>query len=176
MWGLIVFFSASHVFIDRFKANVFDKKVPCFVAFIVDQLMHVVVLCVVLLFDFSWRAPGPSHTWCPVYNDTKAVIFVAAYLAVTFAGTYFWDTFKRSYLPSLAGKETARMINYGFFERGVMMAVFCFSPARFFLLFLILFFVDLRMRKRIGAFDFFFNCIFAGVGGLLMRIFVLPIH
>ncbi len=169
VWGLILVFIAAHIFVDWLKMKIGNKKVPVFWAFLTDQLLHISVLALVFLFDFSRNVPDIQHPLFALYNSNKLVVLVITYIIATFAGTYFLDAFKKSYFPLLVETTGPKSINYGLVERGLIMAVFCSFSIQFYPLVLILFLADIMVRRQKGAFDFLLNLIYAGSGGLIIK-------
>lgn len=168
-WGLILVFIVSHIFIDWLKIRIDKKKIPVFWAFLMDQLLHISVLSLVFLFDFSRDIPNIQHPLFSLYNSNKLIALVTTYIIVTFAGTYLLDTFKKNYFPRFMETAGSKSINYGLVERGLIMAVFCLFPIWFYPLVLILLFADIITRRKKGAFDFLLNLIYAGIGGLIIK-------
>lgn len=169
VWGLILIFIVSHIFIDWLKMKTNNKKVPVFWAFLMDQLLHISVLLLVFLFDFSSNVPGIQHPSLALYNDNKLVALVITYIIVIFAGTYLLDAFKKNFFPCFVEIGKTKGINYGLFERGLIMTIFCFFSLWFYPLVLILFLADTMRKKQKGAFDFLLNLVYAGGGGLIMK-------
>ena len=95
-WVAIIFATATHIVQDELKLKTKSGR-SSFIAFIIDQLLHIVFLSPILLFSFAYTPPGAHNTIAVLYNNTPLQLVLLGYIVSIFTGAYLWIAFTASY-------------------------------------------------------------------------------
>ncbi len=136
IWIFIAFLGITHLFQDSYKIK---AKKDGFAFYIIDQLMHVAFASCVWFTDLTKLQPPPQsdNFWISLYNNDVAILYVMAFLLVTYNGHWMIVSFKQSY-PKALGEYTHFDRWYGMIERLLAVSMF-FLGGKYFLLLPILF-------------------------------------
>ena len=99
-WIYLFLITFLHIIQDCIKVKYFKTSLYPFWPFLIDQILHFLSTAVIFLFPVSIITPfiSSSNIFMKFYNNNLLVYFLIGYIAVTWHGTYFIDTFKKTFL------------------------------------------------------------------------------
>lgn len=145
IWAYLFLITALHIIQDYFKTKYFKGSLIPFWPFITDQLIHFSATAIIFLVPES-QIKSPlllSNFFFKLYNDGLAAYFLIGYIFAAWQGTYFIDTFRKTFLKnrrSLKDTTEKYLVStqekyYGIIER-MIFTTFAFWGGPFYLLIL----------------------------------------
>lgn len=170
-WAVLIFVGITHLIQDELKIRKFTSPKYNFIAFVIDQLFHVLFTTPILLFNFADQIPQKEGAVYFLYNSTNLVVICLGCVITVFLGAYLWEAYKISYVKSPILFDNI-LLKYGMFERFLILISVTFSlwPA---LLVPIIFRKSMR-NLNLDKNAFAVNIVYASLVGFFLRNF-LPI-
>ncbi len=131
VWGCLIFITVFHYLQDSVKYAVQKNHRLMFRAFVIDQIVHLLVILSVLLLPVSHRILGfPDHPLLNTfYTDNFYTLLLIFFILSTFAGSYLLHTFRMSYCENCRPDyaiSSPEMIE-GLIERSIISFTFLLS-------------------------------------------------
>ena len=167
-WFVLIFAGVTHWVQDEIKLRHVQAKRANFIVFVVDQLIHILFLTPILLFEFAYKPIESSSPVIQLYNSNSLVIVAIGYTITIFLAAYMWEAFKFSYYKTPV-LFNSFFIKYGMFERLLLLSGVLFSLWPLILIPLILRVVVKKLRF---SSDLAFNLIISVPMGLFLKGFL----
>jgi len=132
MWIFLALAAVTHFGQDVSKSRL-EAKLPgqAFLWYLLDQAVHIAILYVVVFLPFSeTRLTVPAMPFLdPLYTSNDFVYWAAAFILVTYVGTYTLHNFRRNYFADTREDHylTRFEIMHALTERVVIAEAFIFS-------------------------------------------------
>ena len=175
LWLYLFLNLAYHILVDKAKLVITPKlKRLGFILFLLDQVLHIGGCWLI-----AAAIPSIPHygATIPLYSDTKLMMFVSVYIAVTYGVLYFILSIKASFNIPLTFPDWKMKI-LEFIERAAI-ATFAILGSFYFLLIpLALFprgflFFNRKKKYHISLLDLLLSLIFGLMAGFILKFFVL---
>lgn len=134
VWVFLVFITVCHYLQDNIKYAVQKTRQKMFAAFVLDQLVHFLVIGSVLWLPVSRRIIGfPNHPALNFYyTDSFFTLILIFFILSTFGGSYLLHAFRKSYFANCRPDYaiTSREMAEALIERSLIAFtfLFCVNP------------------------------------------------
>jgi len=124
MWVFLAFLALSHLIQDRLKILLNAHSKSHFIAYFLDQAMHITFITCIFLSDIgSITPPAPTGPLTEFYNNNNLMLLLTFLIAASFNGHYMIITLKKD-IWGIATPYTNFEKWYGIAERCIL----CCSP------------------------------------------------
>ena len=125
IWVFIYFISITHLLQDNTKLRLNSIKYS-FWLYLLDQLFHVFTSATILVTKLSKMPPPPAkgNLFIQMYNDNQLVLFLIAFITVTYNALFIIKSFKLSFLKrDCSSNYTFFEVIFGMLERTCILAM-----------------------------------------------------
>lgn len=173
----VVVSSFVHYFQDIFKYRFMGNKKYFFLIFMADQIVHFLVISTVLFVPASQKILGiPGHPVLDaLYTEPGWTLFWIAFVGATFAGSFTFHSFGKSYLKDQRPDHfiTSFEIFHGLLERGVLLGLFLFFDQPFLLILSPLVGLPRFFFKPVkNSVDFLLSFVYGSSLGVIFRLWI----
>ncbi len=177
VWCFLAFITLIHYLQDTIKYEIQRAPQKMFTAFVIDQIVHAVILSGVVLLPMSRVVLGfpENPTLNSLYTDPFWTLAAIAWTLSTFGGSYLLYTFRQSYSHNPRPRHgiTTPEMTLSLIERTVITFVFLFpSPTWLWFASPLIFIPRILTKKYADALDMVLSFLYAAAIGFLFKLWI----